>query len=117
MAGIVFYRTPNRETVVDFYIDRLGFERWLEQDAGCTILQYDSLLVGFCDGETVQNDGIITLVESSADAVDARYDSLADLAEAPPTDNETFDIYHCFLKDPDGRTVEIQTFRHATPPV
>ncbi|MDA0653066.1 MAG: VOC family protein, partial [Proteobacteria bacterium] len=31
--------------------------------------------------------------------------------EAPPSENARFNIYHFFLRDPDGYKLEIQTFR------
>ncbi len=30
--------------------------------------------------------------------------------EKPPTFNEKYQIYHCFLRDPDGYLIEIQRF-------
>jgi len=115
MTGIVFYRTANREQTVEFYTERLGFEEWLEQDGGCTILRRENLLLGFCDGEQTENEGIVTVVVESREAVDDIYDSLSDIAEHPPEENDAFDIYQFFAEDPDGRTVEVQTFLHPTP--
>lgn len=117
MSGIVFFRTENRADVVSFYTDRLDFDVWLEQEGGCTILQYDNLLVGFCDGAETETEGIVTVVFESRTAVDDRYRDLADVARGPPEANEDFDIYQFFGEDPDGRTVEIQTFLGRTPPV
>mgnify|MGYP000100224590 CR=1 FL=1 len=117
MSGIVFFRTAQRDTVVSFYTDRLGFDLWLEQDGGCTILSYDTLLVGFCDADETETDGIVTLVLDDEGAVDELYDGLSDVARSPPEANDDFAIYQFFAEDPDGRTVEVQTFRHRTPPI
>lgn len=117
MSGIVFFRTANRAAVTSFYTDRLDFDVWLEQDGGCTILSYDNLLVGFCDGAETQTDGIVTVVLDDERAVDDLYDALSDVARGPPEANDDFDIYQFFAEDPDGRTVEVQTFRHSTPPI
>lgn len=117
MSGIVFFRTERREDVIDFYLDRLGFERWLQQDAGCTILRYDNALIGFCDGKEADKGGITTVVVDDDRAVDAVYTDLRDVATGKPTMNEDFDIYQFFLEDPEGRTVEIQSFQHSVPPV
>ena len=117
MPGLVFFRTAARERVVTFYVDRLGFEIWLEQDAGCAILRRDNLLLGFCGADRSETDGIVTVAVNDEAAVDALYDDLADVAVEPPAVNEPFDIYQFFVTDPDGRTVEVQTFRHPTPPV
>jgi hypothetical protein len=117
MTGIVFFRTENRAAVVDFYTEYLEFDVWLEQDGGCTILERDNLLLGFCDGETTETEGIITVVVDDRDAVDALFEDLEDVADDEPHENEAFDIYQFFATDPDGRTVEVQTFLHSTPPV
>lgn len=116
MSGIVFFRTERRDEVVEFYTERLGFDRWLEQEAGCTILQHGNLLVGFCDAATTETDGIVTVVLEDEAAVDDCYEELSEVARGEPEANEEFDIYQCFAEDPDGRTVEVQTFRHPTPP-
>ena len=115
MPGIVFYRTASRDRVVAFYTDHLGFEVWLEQDGGCTILRRENLLVGFCDAETTETAGIVTIVVPDEAAVDAAYERLEARAREAPSVNEAFDIYHFFAEDPDGRAVEIQTFRHPIP--
>ncbi|ACV46431.1 MULTISPECIES: VOC family protein [Halomicrobium] len=117
MSGIVFFRTENRAETVSFYTDRLGFDVWLEQDGGCTILAYDNLLVGFCDGTETETDGIVTVVLDDEAAVDDCHADLADVARGPPKPNDDFGIYQFFATDPDGRTVEVQTFQHETPPV
>jgi catechol 2,3-dioxygenase-like lactoylglutathione lyase family enzyme len=117
MSGIVFFRTGQREEIVDFYTGELGFDVWLEQDGGCTILQWDNLLVGFCDAEQSETEGIVTIAVEDRETVDAIYDRLGTHARDPPEENDAFDIYQCFLVDPDGRSVEIQTFLHDTPSV
>jgi catechol 2,3-dioxygenase-like lactoylglutathione lyase family enzyme len=117
MPGLVFFRTTDRERVVDFYTDRLGFEHWLEQEAGCTILRRGNLLVGFCEGDITETEGIVTVAVEDRAAVDGLYEDLADVARGEPAENEAFDIYQFFAEDPDGRAVEVQTFLHPTPPV
>ena len=116
MSGIVFFRSANRDRVVEWYVSQIGFDRWLEQEGGCTILQCGNLRVGFCDAEYTETDGILTVVVESRQAVDERYEQLKSFAEDSPTVNEAFDIYHFFMHDPDGRTIEIQTFLHELPP-
>ncbi|WP_247729177.1 VOC family protein [Halovivax limisalsi] len=116
MSGIVFFGTESLEAVVEFYVDRVGAERWLEQP-DCTILQYDNMLFGFCDRDDAETDGTITFVVDSRADVDVAYDDLRDRAEAAPVENERYRIYQFFAPDPDGRTVEFQTFLHETEPV
>ncbi|CAM2838814.1 VOC family protein [Halobacterium salinarum] len=110
MSGIVFFGTADRERVVSFYRERLGFVVWREQDAGCTILQHDDLKLGFCTSEDVDTEGIVTLYYPTRDAVDGVHAALTDIADGAPRHNTDYDIYQFFAVDPDGRTLEFQTF-------
>lgn len=116
MSGIVFFGTSDRERILTFYTERLEFEVWLEQPE-CTILKWDTLLVGFCEREEAETDGVITVVYGTREAVDDRYDDLEDVAEGRPSENEPYRIYNFFGTDPDGRSFEVQTFLHETDPV
>lgn len=116
MSGIVFFATERHDAVIEFYVDRVGARVWLEQP-GCTILSYEGFRVGFCDRDETDDCGVVTFVFDAADEVDATYERLADVADGPPRDNDDYDIYQFYASDPDGRTVEFQTFRHETPPV
>jgi catechol 2,3-dioxygenase-like lactoylglutathione lyase family enzyme len=117
MSGIVFFRTANRDRVCSFYRDRLGFETWLEQD-GCTIVRHDDLKLGFCeigDDQSPDTDGIVTLYYDTREAVDELREALDDIATDDPRVNEAYDIYQFFAEDPEGRTLEFQTFLHDLP--
>jgi catechol 2,3-dioxygenase-like lactoylglutathione lyase family enzyme len=114
MAGIVFFATEDEDRAVEFYREKVGAEVWLEQD-GCTILQHDEFKFGFCERDRTEDCGILTFYYDDRAGVDECYDRLADLAEEPPVKNEQYEIYHFFLEDPDGRTVEFQTFLHPLP--
>ena len=109
MPGMVFLGTARLEETVDFYMSRMGMEVWLEQE-DCTILRYQNLYLGFCQRKDVDTSGIITFWYDTQDEVDRRYEELADLAEGPPIENTKYRIYHFFLKDPEGRTLEVQKF-------
>lgn len=53
---------------------------------------------------------IFTLVTQQ---VDEWYEYLCERGvefEKPPTKNELYNIYHCFLRDPNGYLIEIQRF-------
>ncbi len=117
MTGIIFFGTETRTKTVEFYTDRLGFTEWLDQEAGCTILERENLLLGFCDAGQSETEGIVTVVVDDRAAVDELHESLSDVARNQPRVNEEFEIYQFFAEDPDCRTVEIQTFLHPTPPV
>lgn len=79
--------------------------------------------LGFCQAGTAvgraadQQDGVIVTLTS--DDVDGWHNYLLTQEveiEKPPTRNETYNIYHLFLRDPDGYLVEIQTFLDPTWP-
>jgi len=44
------------------------------------------------------------------------YDRLDDRAHGSPEVNEQYDIYQFFADDPEGRTLEFQTFLHPIDP-
>lgn len=114
MSGIVFFRTAERDAIVSFYRERLGFELWLEQ-VGCTILKHGNLLLGFCERDNAETEGVITIVYEDRETVDAMYAEITDIARERPSYNDAYDIYQFFADDPEGRTLEFQTFEHDTP--
>jgi hypothetical protein len=117
MSGIVFMESAQREETVEFYQEQLGAKQWLEQEGGCTICKYDNMLFGFCDGSDPDQEIVLTFVTDDREGVDALYDTLEDRAHEPPAENDQFGIYQFFADDPEGRTVEVQTFLHETPDV
>lgn len=114
MSGIVFFRTSDRERCVEFYRDSVGAEVWLDQ-GDCTVLAHGEFKFGFCQRAATDACGIVTFYYDDRAAVDERYDALETVALSAPEVNEDYDIYHFFADDPDGRTVEFQTFLHALP--
>ncbi|MFC4447935.1 VOC family protein [Halorussus aquaticus] len=113
MSAITFFATTDSERIVEFYTDTVGADVWLEQP-DCTILKYDNQLLGFCERDEADTEGIVTFVYPDRESVDAMYETLADRARDEPHENETYEIYQFFATDPDGRTVEFQTFLHPT---
>ncbi len=111
MSGIIFFRTKMLDELVDFYVTRIKMRVWLEQ-SGCTILQYGGLLVGFCQREIEETEGMITLFYPTTDVVDNMYRELRDISTTQPEENEKFGIYHFFACDPEGRSLEFQCFLH-----
>jgi len=112
MGGIVFYRTGARDDVVTFYTDRLGMRTWLEQP-DCTVLTRDGFRLGFCEqepDEPAETEGTVTFVVPDRTTVDRLHGRLADVATGEPVTNRTYAIYQFFATDPEGRTVEVQTF-------
>jgi hypothetical protein len=109
MSGIVFMSTQMRDEIVSFYTSSFGMEIWLEQ-RDCTILRHDNLMIGFCQRENADTGGIVTFFYGSNEEVDGKYTQLQDLAEGPPRENDKYRIYHFFLRDPEGRRLEVQRF-------
>ncbi|QAU13074.1 VOC family protein [Halorubrum sp. BOL3-1] len=109
MTGIVFHATERRDAVVEFYRDRLTATVRLEQP-DCTILEFDGFLFGFCEREETDDCGVLTFVYPDRERVDSARDRLGDSVVKEPRENETYDIYQCFARDPEGRTVECQAF-------
>jgi len=109
MSGLVFLSTQALEGIVGFYTSRLGMEVWLRQE-DCVILRHGNLMLGFCQRAKADSCGIITFYFDSKDEVDARYDDLRDLADGTPRENPKYRIYHFFLRDPEGRQLEMQKF-------
>lgn len=110
MSGIVFFKTLGLEKIREYYIERIGMEIWLEQ-ADCIIMKHGNMLLGFCQREEVDSQGMITFYYPTDEDVDRLYDRHKDTADGTPRYNEKYDIYHFFCKDPDGRSVEFQRFR------
>ena len=53
---------------------------------------------------------IVTLVTNDVDGWYERLRSKGVAVDSPPAHNDAFNIYHCFLNDPDGYQIEIQHF-------
>jgi hypothetical protein len=114
MSGIVFFGTTARERMVQFYTNVVGADVWLEQPS-CTICKHGNLLFGFCDSDDADTEGVLTFFYDSKGDVDEMYEIVKDRAHDAPVVNEEFDIYQFFADDPDGRTMEFQTFLHDLP--
>ncbi len=117
---ISFFYTNDLEAVAHFYEQVLGLPLKVDQGA-CRIYQVtQDAYLGFCQRDRPLAPGpdaderplIVTLVTQD---VDGWYDHLRQKGiafEKPPAVNAKFHIYHCFLRDPDGRLIEIQRFLH-----
>lgn len=109
--GLVFFRTAAHDEVIEFYTGAVGASVWLEQP-GCTILEHGEFRVGFCGADEAETCGTVTFVYDDRAGVDAAHDRLAARADDDPRYNERYEIYQFFATDPEGRTVEFQTFEH-----
>ena len=115
---VTFLRVSDLDTTTAFYQDLLKLPLVLDQGACRIFRAAGSAFIGFCrhlEGE-LPVGVILTLVTPQ---VDEWYRYLVNQnvpLEKPPQKNERFNIYHFFLRDPDGYLVEIQQFLDPTWP-
>jgi catechol 2,3-dioxygenase-like lactoylglutathione lyase family enzyme len=114
VSGIVFFATTDLDRVVEFYRETFDADVWVDQ-GDCAILIHDGFKFGFCERDETDDCGTLTFYYGDRAAVDDRYDALASRAQGSPVVNDDYDIYQFFAEDPDGRTVEVQTFLHPLP--
>lgn len=113
MSGIVFLKSANIESIKQFYMKKIGMDMWLDQ-GGCAILKHGNMILGFCDRDTTDTQGVITFFYATRAEVDAMYDKFAETAEGEPKFNETYNIYNFFTRDPEGRLIEFQKFENSS---
>ena len=111
-SQIVFLATRDLPMTAAFYENTLGLTLALDQGK-CRIYQVaEKAFLGFCAKDEIPaRDGVIvTLVTRD---VDEWYEQLRTKGvkfEKAPAHNPEYQIYHCFLRDPNGYLVEIQRF-------
>jgi hypothetical protein len=111
VAGLFFFKTRMLDEIVRFYLDRAGMEIWLRQK-DCVILSHGNLLIGFCQRDTSETEGMITFFYPSKEEVDRIFAKLRDIATTDPIENQQYRIYQFFAVDPEGRALEFQAFLH-----
>ena len=110
---ITFLYTRDLETTARFYEQMLGLPLALDQGS-CRIYRVSSDgYLGFCqrNAASEQPDGVIFTIVTQE--VDRWYEHLVARGiafEKPPALNPKYNIYHCFLRDPNGYLIEIQRF-------
>ncbi len=116
VMGIVFFRTTRLDDIEKFYIEQIGMKVWLKQK-DCTILKHGNLLLGFCQRDVSEIEGLIAFVYPTKNDVESMHRKLDGWATSGPIKNEQYEIYHFFAKDPEERTLEFQVFLHPTSPI
>lgn len=116
MFGIIFFGTKNLESITNFYLSKVGANVWLEQE-DCIILKFKNMLFGFCQRKEADRSGTITFVYENEEKVDDMYEQLTEQARTEPQEKKKYRIYQFFAEDPEGRTIEFQTFLHEIPEV
>ena len=119
---VTFLYTRDLAASARFYGDLLGLPLVLDQGP-CRIYRVSGdAFLGVCQraaAELLPATVIFTFVVNDMAAVDSWYETLTDrgvLFEKAPTLNSAYNIYHCFLRDPSGYLLEIQTFLDAAWP-
>ena len=110
---VTFLYTRNLEETAQFYEEVMGLALVLDQGS-CRVYRVSSDgFLGFCQRDTAseQPEGIIFTFATRQ--VDEWYRYLSEKGvnfEKPPAHNLVYNIYHCFLRDPNGYLLEIQQF-------
>ncbi|KQC12039.1 MAG: hypothetical protein APR63_03530 [Desulfuromonas sp. SDB] len=115
MSGIVFMKTAEIDSIKHFYLKQVGCTVWLDQ-GGCIIFQHGNFLFGFCHSSQAEIQGVITFFYPQPRQVDQMYDRLRKYAVSEVKNNDEYNIYHFYARDPEKRTVEFQCFNHALIP-
>jgi len=110
---ITFLYCEDLKRTAPFYEDVLGLTLALDQ-GGCRIYHVvgQQAYVGICQrAEPRAKDGVIfTFVTQDVDAWYERITRNGVTCEHAPRVNETYGIYHFFVRDPNGYLIEVQRF-------
>lgn len=114
---ITFLYTRDLAATAHFYEDVLELPLTLDQGS-CRIYHVCSgAYVGFCERDSAPEEpqGILfTLVTPEVDAWATRLKAHGVPFDKEPARNDTYGIYHCFVRDPNGYVIEIQRFLDPT---
>lgn len=115
-SQITFLTTTDLEKTSRFYEDTLGLTLVLDQGR-CRIFKVSgAAYVGFCQKDTMPStEGMIfTLVTQDVDGFCKVLRERGVKLDKQPTFNPDYNIYHCFLRDPNGYLIEIQRFEDSS---
>jgi catechol 2,3-dioxygenase-like lactoylglutathione lyase family enzyme len=111
---VTFLYTRDLHASAIFYADVLGLTLVLDQGSCRIYAVAHGAFVGICarpDAPLQPAGVILTLVTQDVDGWYTHLLAQGVVFEKPPTLNPVYNIYHCFLRDPNGYLIEIQTFR------
>jgi len=110
---ITFLGTKDLEKTDDFYQHLIGLSLYKDQGV-CLIFNItEQSKIGFCTHMPVIHEEKSPIITFVTEQVDELYEKLSQLGiniPDKPKANDKFNIYHFFLKDPNGYTIEIQKF-------
>ena len=110
---IIFLGTENLEETNDFYTKVLELDLYKDQKTCMIYTINEKASIGFCTHIKKTLDVKSPIITFIVEDVDGFYKRLKDKGvkiEEEPKVNEKFNIYHFFLKDNNGYTLEIQKF-------
>ena len=114
---VTFLHAQDLVETAALYETILGLALVLDQGSCCIYRSGGDAYLGFCqtlgqhmDAPPATNHIMLTLVTPDVDGWHEFLVGQGVAIEKPPTLNETFNIYHCFVRDPNGYLIEIQTF-------
>jgi catechol 2,3-dioxygenase-like lactoylglutathione lyase family enzyme len=116
---ITFLYTHNIDETAHFYGEVFGLPLVLDQ-GDCRIWQVnEAAFLGFCQREsapTTDSQNIIfTFVTNDVEGWYQRLSAQGVTFTKAPELNPTYNITHCFLRDPNGYLLEIQRFEDPFP--
>lgn len=116
---VTFLYTRDLAQSAHFYEQIMGLALILDQGT-CRIFSVcGSSYLGICLSEEAPERPQGVIFTFATHEVDEWYRYLRDRGvefEKPPTHNQKFNLYHCFLRDPNGYLLEIQQFLDPTWP-
>lgn len=115
---VTFLYTADLSKTADFYESVLGLPLVLDQGT-CRIYRVSADgFIGFCArADAPTTDSVIfTLVTPAVDIWHRHLCKHGIAIEKPPMLNRQYNIYHCFVRDPNGYLLEIQQFLDPTWP-
>jgi catechol 2,3-dioxygenase-like lactoylglutathione lyase family enzyme len=117
---VTFLHTTDLQAMHAFYGELLGLPLVLDQGPCRIYRAAGDAFLGFCTSGAVLQPAdatnaplqsvVLTLVSDAVDAWGAALQARGVALEKSPQLNATYNIYHLFVRDPDGRLVEIQQF-------
>lgn len=112
-GSIAFFGTTDLERTHQFYSELLGLSLYRDQGLCRIYAVPGGGLLGFCQHMAVTAQDKSPIITLLTEDVDGKYQKLARSGievVSKPQANTRFRIYHFFVKDPNGYTVEIQKF-------
>ncbi len=111
-AQITFLPCSNLASSRTFYTEVLGLEVIVDQGTCLIFGVTNCSYVGVCEREDLEStEGVIvTFVTDDVDGWCDRILEAGGKIDSGPEHSDHYSIYHAFLHDPDGNTLEIQRF-------